>query len=44
MGATLNMQFRLPFKLEREGDVFISICDVLDVRSKGTQQSRLERC
>ena len=35
MSATLSMQFRLPFRLEREGDVFISICDILDVRSQG---------
>lgn len=39
MGASINMQFRLPFRLEREGDVFISICDVLDVRSQGVSEA-----
>lgn len=35
MSAKLSMQFRLPFRLEQEGDLYISICDVLDVRSQG---------
>jgi len=39
MSATLDMRFRLPFRLEREGDVIVSICDVLDVRSQGQSES-----
>jgi len=38
MSASLNMQFRLPFRLEQEGDAFVSICDVLDVRSQGQSE------
>lgn len=39
MSASLSMQFRLPFRVEREGDIFVSICDVLDVRSQGESEA-----
>lgn len=35
MNASINMHFRLPFRVEREGKVYVAICDLLDVQSQG---------
>lgn len=39
MSATIKMHFRLPYRLEREGSVYVSICDELDVRSQGRSEA-----
>ena len=39
MSATIEMLFRLPYRLEREGNVYASICDDLDVRSQGSTKA-----
>ena len=35
MNALANIQLRLPFIIEKEGDIFVASCPVLDVFSQG---------